>query len=142
MSVLPPIEEEFVSTGQVKVQARPIAIRGEESGLSAQAAECANDQGRFWDFHDTLYANQRGENKGAFSRENLKRFAEALELDTAAFDSCLDSGKYASKVREDTEKARQMGVNAVPTILVNGRAVAWYLETVQAAIEEELGSGP
>jgi protein-disulfide isomerase len=141
VSVLPPIEEEFVSTGQVKVQARPIAIRGEESSLSAQAAECANDQGRFWDFHDTLYANQRGENKGAFSRENLKRFAEALELDTAAFDSCLDSGKHASKVRDDTEAAVQMGVNSVPTILVNGRAVSWRLEDLRAAIQEELGTG-
>ena len=96
MSVLPSIEEEFVSTGQVKVQARPIAFLGEESDLAAQAAECANDQERFWEFHDTLYANQRGENKGAFSRENLKRFAEALELDTAAFGSCLDSGRHAS----------------------------------------------
>lgn len=142
MSVLPSIEEEFVSTGQVMVQSRPIATQGEESVLAAQAAECANEQGQFWEFHDTLYANQRGGNKGAFSPENLKRFAEALGLDTAAFDSCLDSGRYASKVREDTEKARQMGVNAVPTIFVNGRAVAWYLETVRAAIEEELGSGP
>ena len=143
MSVLPPIEEEFVSTGQVKVQARPIAIRGEESSLSAQAAECANDQGRFWDFHDTLYANQRGENKGAFSRENLKRFAEALELDTAAFDSCLDSGKYASKVGDDTERARQMGVTSVPTIFVNGRVVAGATDAdkIRAAIQEELGTG-
>jgi len=141
VSVLPPIEKEFVSTGQVKVQARPVAMLGQESDLAAQAAECANDQGRFWDFHNTLYANQRGENKGAFSQKNLKRFAEALELDTAAFDSCLDSGKYASKVRGDTDAARQMGVTSVPTILVNGRPVSWDLETVQAAIQEALGAG-
>jgi len=141
VSVLPPIEEEFVSTGQVKVQVRPVAILGEESGLAAQAAECANDQERFWDFHDTLYANHRGENKGAFSRENLKRFAEALELDTAAFDSCLDSGKYASKVGDDTEGAQQLGVNSVPTIFVNGQVVSWHLEDLQAAIREALGSG-
>lgn len=141
MSVLPPIEEEFVSAGQVKVQMRPIAILGEESELAAQAAECANDQGQFWEFHDTLYANQGRKGSGAFSRENLKRFAEALELDTAAFDSCLDSGRYASKVRDDTEAARQMGVNSVPTIFVNGRAAPWDLEGVRAAIREALGSG-
>jgi protein-disulfide isomerase len=141
VSVLPQIEEEFVSTGQVKVQARTFAFLGEESDLAAQAAECANDQERFWDFHDTLYANQGGENKGAFSRENLKRFAEALELETAAFDSCLDSGKYASKVREDTEAARQLGVNSVPTVFVNGQPVSWHLEDLQAAIREALGSG-
>lgn len=141
MSVLPAIEEEFVSTGQVRVQVRPVAIAGGESNLAAEGAECANDQGRFWDFHDTLYANQRGENKGAFSRENLKRFAEALELDTAAFDSCLDSGKYAAKVRDDTEAARQMGITSVPTIFVNGRAVSWELETLLSAIREALGPG-
>ncbi len=143
MSVLPLIEEEFVSTGQVKVQMRPVAILGEESGLAAQAAECANDQERFWDFHDTLYANHRGENRGAFSTENLKLFAEALELDTAAFDSCLDSGKYASKVGDDTEVARQMGISTVPTIFVNGKVVtgATDADKIRAAIQEELGTG-
>ncbi len=143
MSVLPLIEEEFVSTGQVKVQVRPIAFLGEESGLSAQAAECANDQERFWDFHDTLYANHRGENKGAFSPENLKRFAEALELDTAAFDSCLDTGKHASKVGDDTEAARQMGISTVPTIFVNGQVVAGATDAdkIRTAIREALGSG-
>lgn len=141
MSVLPSIEEEFVSTGQVKVQARTFAFMGEESVLASQAAECASDQGRLWDFHDTLFANQRGRDQGAFSSDNLKRFAEALELETAAFDSCLDSGKYASKVREDTEAGRELGVDSVPTILVNGRAVSWRLEDLRAAIQEELGTG-
>jgi protein-disulfide isomerase len=142
VSVLPPIEEEFVSTGQVKVQTRPIAILGEESELAAQAAECANDQGRFWEFHDTLYKNQvREHNSGAFSNENLKRFAEALGLDTAAFDSCLDSGKYASKVRSDTAAAAQMGVNSTPTLFVNGRRVGNSVDELRAAIQEALGSG-
>lgn len=138
MSVLSPIEEKFVTTDQVKVQARPIAILGEESVLAAQAAECANDQGQFWQFHDTLFANQSGRNEGAFSQENLERFAEALNLDTAAFDSCLESGKYASKVSDDTDAARQQGITAVPTILVNGQAVSWQLEDVEAAIQEAL----
>lgn len=141
MGVLPRIEEEFVSTGQAKLQARTFAFLGEESELAAQAAECANDQERFWDFHDTLYANQGGENEGAFSPENLKRFAEALGLDRAAFDSCLDSGKYASKVREDTEAARQLGVSSVPTVFVNGEPASWHLEDLQAAIRQALGSG-
>ena len=140
MSVLPPIEEEFVSTGQVKVQMRPVAILGQESELAAQAVECANDQGRFWDFHDVLFANQRGENRGAFVSDNLKRFAEALALDTAAFDSCLDSGKHASTVSNDTSTARRIGVNKVPTILVNGREVD--ASALLSAIQEELGSAP
>jgi len=142
VSVLPQIEEEFVSTGQVRVQSRAIAMQGEESLLAVQAAECANEQGQFWEFHDTLYANQVAErNSGAFSPENLKRFAEALGLETVAFDSCLDSGRYASRVRDDTDVAGRMGIDKVPTILVNGREVLWNLETVQAAIREALGSG-
>jgi protein-disulfide isomerase len=141
MNVEPVIEDEFVSTGQVKVQARTVAILGEESNLAAQAAECANDQGRFWDFHDTLYANQKGENKGAFVPKNLKRFAEALGLDMAAFDSCLDSGKYASKVKDDTDAARQLGLSSTPTVFVNGQAVSWHLEDLRAAIQQALGSG-
>lgn len=120
---------------------RLIAILGEESELAAQAAECANDQGRFWDYHDVLFANQEGENRGAFLSENLKRFAEALALDGMAFDSCLDSGKYASKVTDDTDEARQQGVNATPTILVNGKEVTSTLDDVRAAIQEELASG-
>jgi len=143
VGVLPSIEEEFISTGQVRVQLRPVAMLGEESDLAAQAAECANDQGRFWDFHDTLYLNQRGENKGAFLPDNLKRFAEALELDTAAFDSCLDSDKYASKVRDDSDAARGMGITTVPTVYVNGQVVteATHVEEVRAAIQKALGSG-
>jgi protein-disulfide isomerase len=120
---------------------RLIAILGEESELAAQAAECANDQGRFWDYHDVLFANQEGKNRGAFLSENLKRFAEALALDGMAFDSCLDSGKYASKVTDDTDEARQQGVNATPTILVNGKEVTSTLDDVRAAIQEELASG-
>lgn len=120
---------------------RLIAILGEESELAAQAAECANDQGRFWDYHDVLFANQEGKNRGAFLSENLKRFAEALALDGMAFDSCLDSGKYASKVTDDTDEARQQGVNATPTILVNGQEVTSTLDDVRAAIQEELASG-
>jgi protein-disulfide isomerase len=144
VSVLPTIEEEFISTGQAKLQARTIAVLGGESSLSAQAAECANDQGRFWEFYDTLYLNQNGENEGAFSKDNLKRFAAALNLDTVAFDSCLDSGKYSSKVTDETAAARQMGVNQVPTIFVNGKQVLQATDTgsMRAAIQDALSSAP
>ena len=136
VSVLPPIEEEFVSAGQVKVQVRPVAILGEESELAAQAAECANDQGQFFEFHDTLFLNQGKEHSVAFSRQNLKRFAQALALDAASFDSCLDSGKYDSLVR-----AGGQGISKVPTIFINGREVDSTVEAMRSAIKEELASG-
>lgn len=140
-SVLPTIEEEFILSGQAKLEMRPIAILGEESVLAAQAAECANDQGRFWDYHDTLYANQGRENSGAFSRENLKRFAKTLGLDMQAFEACMDSDNYASKVMNDTQVARRQGINKTPTILVNGREVGSGLDALTKAILQELASG-
>lgn len=72
-----------------------------ESEAAAAAAYCAGDQGKFWDYHDILYANQNGENIGDFTTRRLQAFAEQLGLDTAAFNSCLSSGKYADQVRQD-----------------------------------------
>ena len=138
MGVLPTIEEEFLLTGKAKLELRPIAFLGELSGLAAQAAECANEQGRFWRFHDILYANQGGKGSDAFSREHLQRFAVALGLDTAAFASCLGSGKYASMVADDTNAAQQRGVDSTPTVLVNGKEVGASLEELRAAILEGL----
>ena len=66
MSVLPTIEEEYMLTGKVKLELRPIAFLGKNSWLAAQAAECANEQGRFWRFHDILYANQGPKGSDAF----------------------------------------------------------------------------
>ena len=135
MGVLPTIEEEFLLTGKAKLELRPIAFLGELSGLAAQAAECANEQGWFWRFHDILYANQGGKGSDAFSREHLQRFAVALGLDTAAFASCLDAGKYASMGADDTVAAQQRGVDSTPTVFVNGREVGGNLEEMRAAIQ-------
>ncbi len=141
MSVLPTIEQEFIALGDVKLEVRPIAIIGEESSLAVQAARCGDDQDKFWEFQDTLYANQSGENKGTFSKANLKRFAEALGLDTTAFNSCLDSEKYTTTVQKDTAAAQGAGVKSTPTILVNGAKVEPVLDAVKAAIEAALAGG-
>lgn len=142
VGVLPAIEQEYVETGKAKLEAKPIAILGDESVLAAQAAECANEQGRFWDFHDILFANQGKERSGVFSADNLKRFAAALGLDTAAFGSCLDSGKYAAAVRQDTAAAQAAGVKSTPTLLVNGTKVDSTLDALRTAIEAALAAGP
>jgi protein-disulfide isomerase len=138
VGVLPTIEEEFLLTGKAKLELRPIAFLGELSGLAAQAAECANEQGRFWRFHDILYLNQGGKGSDAFSREHLQRFAVALNLDTAAFASCLGSGRYASTIADYTNAAQQRGVDSTPTVLVNGKEVGASLQELRAAILEGL----
>lgn len=141
MSVLPEIEREYVESGKAKFEAKPIAILGEESVLAASAAECANDQDRYWEFHDILFANQGREGGGAFSADNLKRFAEALSLDTAAFNTCLDTGKYESQVQAATQTSRADGVKVTPTVLVNGEGVDPTIDAIKAAIETALAAG-
>ncbi len=117
------------------------AFLGPESQWTAEASECAAEQDAFWEFHDLVFDRQAGENQGAFSKENLKQLAVELGLDTAAFDSCLDSGKYAALVRTETAGAQSLGVTGTPAFLVNGRPVvgAQPFEVFEQAIEAELG---
>lgn len=83
-----------------------------------------------------------GENQGAFSKDNLKEFADELGLDTEAFNTCLDSGRYESLVTAERTTAQQLGVRATPAFLVNGQPVvgAQPFETFQQIIESELNS--
>lgn len=117
------LREEYVAAGQVRFVIRNLAFLGDESVWAAEAAECAEDQDRFWDYHDKLYAEQGAENSGAFARENLKRFAAELGLDTAAFDNCLDSDEYRDQVRAERSEAQQRQIRSTPSLLVNGQLV-------------------
>jgi protein-disulfide isomerase len=119
----PGIDEEYIRTGQVRVGYQHFAFLGEESRWAAEASECANEQGAFWEYHDLLFSSQSGENQGAFNQANLKQFAQGLGLDAEAFATCLDSGRYASLVTSQTQAAQQLGVRSTPTFLVNGRPV-------------------
>jgi len=132
----------YVKTGQVRFVYRDFAFLGPESEDAAAAAECANEQGKFWQYHDYLYNHQSGENQGAFSRDNLKNFARTLGLSNQQFDSCLDTGKYTDKVRKDTADGRANGVNGTPGFLINGRLVVGALpfEQFDAAIQSGLAA--
>ncbi len=80
-----------------------------------EAAECANEQGKFWAYHDFLFANQ-----GALGVEDLKRYAASLGLDTDRFNQCLNTGKYAEKVKKDVEDGTKYHVRGTPTFFING----------------------
>jgi protein-disulfide isomerase len=95
---------------------------GEESRTAAQAARCAGQQGQFWAYHDYLYAHQRGENGGQFSPQNLKTFAAAIDVpDTAAFNTCLDSGQDLPAIRDAFDQGRSRGIVATPYFLIDGQ---------------------
>jgi protein-disulfide isomerase len=102
---------------------------------AGEAAHCAGEQGKFWEFHDRMFANQQ-----ALQPADLKASAAALGLDSAKFDACLDTSKYAERVRNGVAEGSRLGVNSTPTIYVNGRLLsgAQPFEVFKSVIDEEL----
>jgi protein-disulfide isomerase len=120
------IRDTYVKNGQVKMIYRDFAFLGAESMRSAEAARCALDQNKFWEYYDYLFTHQNGENRGNFSDVNLKSFATTLGLEKSTFDKCLDDGKYVQAVIDSTNEGKQSGVQGTPKgfILKNGKTVA------------------
>lgn len=87
---------------------------------ASEASECAGEQGKFWEYHDTLFDNQQN----GFSTANFKQWAEDLGLNSSKFDDCLDTGKYASKVQADEVDGQSRGVNGTPATFINGQLVS------------------
>ena len=86
---------------------------------AAEAGECAQDQGKFWEYHDKLYQNQ-----SSLTQERFVEFASELNLNVYQFKTCLESGRYADEVVEDYQAGVEAGVRGTPTFFVNGRRVA------------------
>jgi protein-disulfide isomerase len=117
------IEDKYVSTGKVRIVFNHFAFIGEESTRAAEASECANAQGKFWEYADTLFNNQAGENQGAFSDANLAKFAQEVGLDMTQYQTCMDQNTYLSKIQTSSQAAQQRGVNSTPTLFINGQKV-------------------
>lgn len=117
------LRERFVSSGKMKIYWRDYASLGEESRNAALAARCANEQGKFWHYHDLLFFRQKGENKGGFSKENLIKIADELGLAHNQFEECLNSEKYLTEVAEDVKSGQDLGVQGTPTVFINGERV-------------------
>ena len=102
---------------------------------AAQAGRCAQEQGKFWELHDRLFANQQTLQPGA-----LKTHAAAVGLDAGIFDECLDSGKHAGAVQAQMDAATALGVISTPTVFINGRLVsgAQPYEAFAKIVDEEL----
>jgi NhaA family Na+:H+ antiporter len=131
------LAETVVADGRARVVWRHMAFLGPESSLAAEASECAAEEGRFWEYHDRLFAAQSGRNGGAFARTNLIRYGAEIGLASASFGQCLDSGRHAAGVRAETDAARGRGVKGTPSVFVNGRPVEdWRsYEAILAAID-------
>jgi protein-disulfide isomerase len=102
---------------------------------AAEASQCAAEQGKFWEYHDTLFANP-----SKLSDADLKQHAAGLGLDTGKFNACVDTHKYKAQVDADMEAGEEAGVNGTPAFFVNGRMLsgAQPYEQFKRLIDEEL----
>lgn len=136
---LPQLKQSYVKHGSVRMVYRHFAILGKFSEQAAMAAECAGEQGKFWEYHDQLFVNQGGL---AFTQSKLEKYARALGLKTANFNRCLTTEKYRKKVEGETAVAASLGARGTPTFFVNGRLMvgAQPFKVFQNVINQELKS--
>lgn len=115
----PSLFQNYVDTGKVNFVFVDLAFLGRDSPKAAQASYCAEDQGKYWEYHTQLYNSQESQiDNGWANSERLKSFAFSLGLDVELFDSCLDSGKYAKRVQYNVAEAKKLGVSGTPTFFI------------------------
>lgn len=134
--VVPQLIEKYVKTGKLRYVYRDYPLPFHQyAQKSHEAAECADEQGKFWDMHKKLYANQ-----SALDVPSLKKYAGETGLNQSKFDQCLDSGKYKNEVQKDYQDGSKIGVSGTPTLYINGRPIvgAQPLASFTAVIDEEL----
>jgi protein-disulfide isomerase len=146
----PLINQTYIQTGKVILVFKHLPNRGVDSMGAALAAQCTNDQGKFWQFHNLLYSNQELIDSGWVDNENLKKFASQIPaLDIQQFNSCFDSDKYKSFVQGDIDLASSFGFRETPSFIIqysNGSnqellAGALPFESFKAVIDKKLSRG-
>jgi protein-disulfide isomerase len=134
--VLPEIEKKYINSGKVKFVYREFPLSFHQYAQKAsEAAGCAGEQGKFWDYHDKLFENQN-----SLDLASLKSYAQQLHLNTAKFNDCLDSGKMAAAVQKDISDGSSYGVTGTPTFFVNGVMIngAQPFSEFEKIIDQEL----
>ena len=144
----PKINETYIQTGKVALVFKHLPNRGFDSRPAALAAQCTQDQGKFWQFHNLLYEKQGPIDSGWANKDNLKKLASQISgLDMHKFDSCFNSQKYKSFVENDTALAHSLGFTQTPSFIIvrNDGSNPQKIEGPQpfpafkAVIDKELG---
>ncbi len=112
------IQREYIETGIANLVFKDFPLNGPDSVLAAEAAYCAEDQGKYWSYHDELYTNWAGEKTGWITDDSLNQFAITVDLDIEKFNSCLDDHKYRQRVLDLEQFGREIGIDATPTFLI------------------------
>src|SRR3989338_8393722 len=140
---LPEIKSQYIDTGKVKFVYRDFPLDFHPGAMpAAQATECAEDQGKFWEMHDKIFIEQDKQGGGTiqFGIDDLEKWASEMGLNTGDFNSCLDSQKYAEEVKKDSNDCRLAGVSGTPSFSINGRLIvgAQPFSAFKSIIDEEL----
>ena len=147
--VEPSLVRTYVETGMLRIVDHDAAFQGQrssssydESVESAAGARCAAEQGLYWQFNNLLFANQVGENEGAFRDERLRAIATKAGLDVVAWDACRATGEQQAAVRAETDAAVKAGVGATPTMSLNGQVLVGLRSAAEfgALIEAAAGN--
>jgi protein-disulfide isomerase len=118
------IKEDFVKTGEVKIIFKDFPLNGLDSKLAAEATYCAQDQDKYWEYHDELYKNWGGERTGWITQESLNKFAITIDLNLKEFNDCLDNHTYKDRVNTHYQFGKELGIDATPSFLVfNGEKI-------------------
>ncbi len=130
---------DYVNTGKARFIFRNFAFLGQQSTWASEAAECAAEQGKYWEYYNWLFGNQAPESDlNYYSKANLTKYAGQVGgLNTSQFASCLNSDKYAKRVTDDSASGRAAGVTGTPTTFINGQKIvgAQPYETFKQAID-------
>jgi protein-disulfide isomerase len=146
----PLVVDNYVATGKVRYVFRHYPFLDDrsatkESDQAANASMCAAEQGKFWEYHDYLFANWNSENAGAYSDKRLVAFAESLGLDMGAFNDCFKENRYRDDIQQDLSDGTRAGVTGTPSVFVNGQIIrpgfVPSYEDITQAIETALASG-
>ena len=132
------VEQKFGDKVQIVYRQYPITNLHPFAFKAAEASLCANEQGKFWQMHDAMFADQK-----LLSVSDLKQTARRLGMNGKSFDSCLDSGRYVEQVQNDQKEGSRLGVTGTPAIFINGVSVeggAVPYSVLEAAIQKELDS--
>jgi protein-disulfide isomerase len=110
--------DNYIETGKAKLIFVDLPFIGQDSRIAAQASYCAEDQGKYWEYHEILYIFQEGENSGWADRDRLNSFAFSLDMNMDEFNDCMDSSKYQKRVKANYDEAVKNGVQQTPTFII------------------------
>jgi protein-disulfide isomerase len=135
MPTLKKVKETYGDRVRIVWKDFPLTSIHPQAFRAAEAGQCAREQGKFWELHDVLFANQ-----AALQPDELKKHAAAVGLDATKFNACFDASKYGERVQQQMQTGTQLGVGSTPSIFINGRLVAGAqpYEVFAGIIDEEL----